>query len=420
MPTLTPILTNSLTVLGTDTAGLQCGLKINADPNNISQYLAPVHWFTSADRTGPTNITLEVDTGVTVNKSLTIGNNDKSITIGGLLIGNNGYSCKAGTNGLISGHSFSVDWVDNNTPNLWIDNVNIGKLWVGGHPEIIKETVVSCWAVRTLGNLASHFTADVQVDGKLTSTKLVIGGDLISAGISIGDSPYKNVYRADTHTFGSVSGVGDTVIKFGGSGVTIGDKSNNITIGGVTVGGNGFGCQRGTDYPNLNGNKFNISWGYNVPTPVPNPRGNRAHLWIDSTDMGEMWTDLLQPSSIGGCTLSNNKISCDAISISDGAILSLGINSRITLGTNSNMDFGLDLSDTTTIRRGLSAGIRTAYSRKITNDSSVMALRTKEPRHINFAWETVESEGGAKALAFYIDGQRQGVINFTPGAYPYP
>ena len=49
-----------------------------------------------------------------------------------------------------------------------------------------------------------------------------------------------------------------------------------------------------------------------------------------------------------------------------------------------------------------------------------MALRTKEPRHINFAWETVESEGGAKALAFYIDGQRQGVINFTPGAYPYP
>ena len=343
--------TNVLNVVGTGSTGLQCALQVNAAPNNINFHGATRHWFTSIDRVGPTNITLEVDTSVTVNKTLTIGNNTQSIAIGGLNIGNNGYACKAGGGGEVSAHSFSIDWVNSNTPNLWIDDVNVGKLWVGDHPEIIKETVVSCWAVRTLGNLASHFTAGVQVDGKLTSTTLVIGGDLISAGISIGDSPYKNVYRADTHTFGSVSGVGDTAIKFGGSKVTIGDNSNKITI--------------------------------------------------------------------GGCTLFNNKISCDAISIADGAILSLGVNARITLGTNSNIDFGLDLSDTTTIRRGLSAGIRTAYSRTITASSSVMALRTKEPRHINFAWETVESEGNRKVLAFYIDGQRQGVIPFTPGD-PYP
>ncbi len=333
--------TNSLNVVGTDASGLQCGLKINVDPNNANQHLAMYHLFTSMDRTSPTTLLLETDTVIRVDKSLTIGTATQDIKVGGLFIGKNGYACRAGADGLISAHSFSIDWVNDNTPNLWIDNVNLGKIWAADHPEIIQESVLSCWAVRTLGDLGSHFSADVQVDGKLTAAKLVVGGNSIPAnplaGISIGDAPLTNKYTADTHIYSSPS------------------QTSMV-----------------------------MDWRY--PVNIKNTR------------------------TVSGVKQKLN------INFEDETTLNLGTNSNITLGTNSNIDFGLDLSDTTTVRAGIKAGIRTAYSRTITASSSVMALRTKEPHHINFAWEEYS---GRPWLVFYIDGQRQGVIPFTPGD-PYP
>ncbi len=216
---------------------------------------------------------------------------------------------------------------------------------------------------------------------KLSAKTFVVGEDTSSlaplAGVSIGKTPLANKYTANTHTFGPAFGSGATTINFAGNEASIGVITDKINIGGAVIGKNGFGSRDGISNP-VGANRFNIGWG--TVSPDPDRRLNRAHLWIDATDQGEIWTDNLLPrQSTLADVLSGGSLNLATATLS-GAMTSGSVISNGTLKSQSSTTGTSDVTGTLTaakvVATELQAGTITSTSGPISigNDQSYVKI----------------------------------------------